>query len=87
MNSLVFRMTLAEFIQILGYNNNIKNSTCYDILTCGSHRTMLTLFFHLYLGLNSEPKASLEDVYLFCGQSCITSPYLISLGIEFFKCL
>lgn len=37
----------------------------------------------IFTWLNSELKASLEDVYLSLGQSCITSPYLISLGIEF----
>lgn len=70
----------------MGYNN-IKNSTCYDILTCGSHRTMLTLFFLLYLGLNSELKASLEDVYL----SLWTELYHQLLPNQFrdrvFKCL
>lgn len=37
----------------------------------------------IFTWLNSELKASLEDVYLSLGQSCITSLYLISLGIEF----
>lgn len=59
MIGLVFRITLTDSVT-LGYNN-VKNSTCYDILTC--HRTVLTLFFKLYLGLNSELKASLEGVY------------------------
>lgn len=68
---LVFRMTLAEFVP-LSYNN-VKNSTCHDILTCGNHRTMLTLHFHLYLVLNSELKACLEDFTFPCGQSCVTS--------------
>lgn len=61
MITLAFRMTLAEFVPL---SYNVKNSTCYDILTCGNHRAMLTLYFHRYLGLNSELTACSEDFYL-----------------------